>query len=36
MEDFLVWLVWVVAALSLLTSGIAVVLFQNPFYSASP
>jgi NADH-quinone oxidoreductase subunit J len=34
MEEFLVWLVWVVAALSLLTSGIAVVLFQNPFYSA--
>ena len=34
MEDFLVWVVWVVAALSLLTSGIAVVLFQNPFYSA--
>ena len=34
MEEFLVWLVWVLAALSLLTSGIAVVLFQNPFYSA--
>ena len=34
MEDFLVWVVWVVAALSLLTSGVAVVLFQNPFYSA--
>ena len=34
MGEFLVWLVWVLAALSLLTSGIAVVLFQNPFYSA--
>ena len=34
MEDFIVWVVWVLAALALLSSGIAVVLFQNPFYSA--
>ncbi len=34
MEEFLVWLVWVVAALALLASGLAVVLFSNPFYSA--
>jgi NADH-quinone oxidoreductase subunit J len=33
-EEFLVWVVWVVAALSLLSSGLAVVLFANPFYSA--
>src|SRR4030095_6304093 len=33
-EEFIVWVVWILAALSLLTSGIAVVLFQNPFYSA--
>ncbi|HEX5468511.1 MAG TPA: NADH-quinone oxidoreductase subunit J [Gaiellaceae bacterium] len=32
--NILVWIVWVVAALALLTSGIAVVLFSNPFYSA--
>jgi NADH-quinone oxidoreductase subunit J len=32
--NFIVWVVWVLAALSLLGSGIAVVLFQNPFYSA--
>jgi NADH-quinone oxidoreductase subunit J len=32
--NFIVWVVWVLAALSLLTSGIAVVLFSNPFYSA--
>ena len=32
--NFIVWVVWVVAALSLLSSGIAVVLFSNPFYSA--
>jgi NADH-quinone oxidoreductase subunit J len=32
--NVLVWIVWVVAALALLTSGIAVVLFSNPFYSA--
>ena len=32
--EFIVWVVWVLAALALLSSGIAVVLFQNPFYSA--
>ncbi|HZD87422.1 MAG TPA: NADH-quinone oxidoreductase subunit J [Gaiellaceae bacterium] len=30
----LVWIVWVVAALSLLGSGVAVVSFSNPFFSA--
>jgi NADH-quinone oxidoreductase subunit J len=34
MEEFLVWLVWVIAASTLLSSGIAVVLFSNPFFSA--
>jgi NADH-quinone oxidoreductase subunit J len=34
MEDFLVWTVWVLAAGALLSSGIAVVLFSNPFFSA--
>ena len=34
MEEFLVWLVWIGAALALLSTGIAVVLFSNPFYSA--
>jgi NADH-quinone oxidoreductase subunit J len=32
--DFLVWVVWVVAVLACLGSGVAVVSFQNPFYSA--
>ena len=32
--DVFTWIVWVVAALALLTSGLAVVLFTNPFYSA--
>ncbi len=32
--NVLVWIVWVVAAFSLLGSGIAVVSFSNPFYSA--
>jgi NADH:ubiquinone oxidoreductase subunit 6 (subunit J) len=32
--NFIVWVVWVLAGLSLLSSGIAVVLFSNPFYSA--
>jgi NADH-quinone oxidoreductase subunit J len=32
--NVLVWIVWVVAALALLASGIAVVLFANPFFSA--
>ena len=32
--EVIVWIVWVVAALALLGSGFAVVLFSNPFYSA--
>jgi NADH:ubiquinone oxidoreductase subunit 6 (subunit J) len=32
--DVVVWVVWVVAALALLASGMAVILFSNPFYSA--
>jgi NADH-quinone oxidoreductase subunit J len=32
--DVLVWIVWVAAALALLSSGLAVILFANPFYSA--
>jgi NADH-quinone oxidoreductase subunit J len=32
--DFLVWVVWFAAALACLGSGIAVVTFANPFYSA--
>src|ERR671932_1771727 len=32
--NVLVWIVWVVAASALLASGIAVVLFSNPFFSA--
>ena len=34
MGEVLVWAVWVVAAVALLSSGLAVVLFANPFYSA--
>ena len=34
MDDFLVWVVWVLAAFACLGSGIAVVTFSNPFYSA--
>ena len=34
MADFIVWVVWVVAVLACLGSGVAVVSFQNPFYSA--
>ena len=34
MADFLVWVVWVAAAFACLGSGIAVVTFTNPFYSA--
>src|ERR687895_2167399 len=34
MAEVLVWIVWIVAALALLSSGLAVVLFANPFYSA--
>ena len=33
-EDVLVWIVWVAAAFACLGSGIAVVSFSNPFYSA--
>jgi NADH-quinone oxidoreductase subunit J len=32
--NVLVWIVWVVAALSCLASGVAVVSFANPFFSA--
>ena len=32
--NVLVWMVWVVAAFACLASGIAVVSFSNPFYSA--
>ena len=32
--NVLVWIVWVVAAFACLSSGIAVVSFSNPFYSA--
>src|SRR5437867_1094105 len=34
MGNFLVWVVWVLAAFGCLGSGIAVVSFRNPFYSA--
>ena len=34
MANFLVWLVWVVAAFACLASALAVVSFSNPFYSA--
>jgi NADH:ubiquinone oxidoreductase subunit 6 (subunit J) len=33
-SNFLVWVVWVGAAFACLGSGIAVVSFSNPFYSA--
>lgn len=32
--NIIVWVVWTFAAFTLLGSGVAVVLFQNPFYSA--
>ncbi len=32
--EVIVWMVWIGAALALVSSGIAVVLFSNPFYSA--
>ena len=32
--NIIVWVVWVGAAIALLGSALAVVLFQNPFYSA--
>jgi NADH-quinone oxidoreductase subunit J len=34
MANVLVWIVWIVAAFACLASGIAVVSFSNPFYSA--
>jgi NADH-quinone oxidoreductase subunit J len=34
MGEFLVWVVWVVAAFACLGSGAAVISFTNPFYSA--
>ena len=34
MSNFLVWLVWLVAAAACLGTGIAVVSLSNPFYSA--
>jgi NADH:ubiquinone oxidoreductase subunit 6 (subunit J) len=34
MSDFLVWVVWVVAAFACIASALAVVTFRNPFYSA--
>jgi NADH:ubiquinone oxidoreductase subunit 6 (subunit J) len=33
-SNFLVWVVWIAAAFACLGSGIAVVSFSNPFYSA--
>ena len=33
-SNILVWIVWIAAALALLASGVAVVLFANPFFSA--
>jgi NADH-quinone oxidoreductase subunit J len=32
--DFVVWVVWVVAVFACLGSGVAVISFTNPFYSA--
>lgn len=34
MSNFLVWLIWIVAAAACLGTGLAVVTFSNPFYSA--
>ncbi len=34
MGDALVWVIWVVAAIGCLGSGVAVISFSNPFYSA--
>ena len=34
MGNFIVWVVWIVAALACLGTGAAVVSFTNPFYSA--
>jgi NADH-quinone oxidoreductase subunit J len=32
--EIIVWIVWAAAAAALVSSGVAVVLFSNPFYSA--
>jgi NADH-quinone oxidoreductase subunit J len=32
--NILVWIVWIGAAMALVSSGLAVILFGNPFYSA--
>jgi NADH-quinone oxidoreductase subunit J len=34
MANFVIWVVWVVAAFACLASALAVVSFRNPFYSA--
>ena len=34
MGNFLVWVIWIVAALACISTGIAVISFTNPFYSA--
>jgi len=34
MANFIVWVLWILAAFACLGSGIAVVTFSNPFYSA--
>ena len=34
MGNFIVWVVWILAAASCIGSGVAVISFQNPFYSA--
>ena len=34
MGNVIVWLVWIVAAFACIGSGVAVVSFQNPFFSA--
>ena len=34
MGDFLVWVIWILAAGACLGSGVAVISFTNPFYSA--
>src|ERR671916_320198 len=34
MGDFLVWVIWFAAAFACLGSGVAVISFTNPFFSA--
>src|SRR5512139_1902629 len=34
MGNFLVWVIWILAALACVSTGIAVVSLTNPFYSA--